>query len=180
MKKVCVVLTDGFEEAEAIGTFAMMRRAGLMVDIFSLTEGNAMGRFGLTCTGLKPFSKLIGAEYDALVLPGGPQYAALEKHAGVQALIQEFIAGEKVVAAICASPTILGRAGYLKGKNYTCFTAMNEDFGGHFTGGYVAVDGNLITGQSAAASIDFGLAIAEKLLGSEKAAQVKESIYYKK
>lgn len=179
MKKVCLVLTDGFEEAEAIATFAFLRRAGLTVDIFSLTDENATGRFGLTCTALKPFSQLRGNDYDALVLPGGPQYAALEKSAGVQALIKEFMEGNKVVAAICASPTILGRAGYLKGKTYTCFTAMNEDFGGHFTGEYVAVDGNLITGQSAAASIDFGLAIVEKLLGRSKAEQIKQSVYYK-
>ena len=179
MKKVCLILTDGFEEAEAIATFAILRRAGLTVDIFSLTQGNATGRFGLVCTALKPFSQLKGAEYDALVLPGGPQYVALEKSASVQALIKEFIDANKVVAAICASPTILGHAGYLKGKTYTCFTAMNENFGGHFTGTYVAVDGNLITGQSAAASIDFGFAIVEKLLGKEKAQAVKQSIYYK-
>lgn len=179
MKKVCLVLTNGFEEVEAVGTFAILRRAGLTVDIFSLTQADATGRFGLTCTQLKPFSMLRGADYDALVLPGGPQYAELEKSAGVQALLKEFMQANKVVAAICASPTILGRASYLKGKNYTCFTSMNEDFGGHFTGEYVAVDGNLITGQSAAASIDFGLAIAEKLLGKEKVDQVKASIYYK-
>ncbi len=180
MKKVCLVLTNGFEEVEAIGTFAILRRAGLTVDIFSLTQGDATGRFGLTCTALKPFAQLRGTDYDALVLPGGPQYAELENSAGVQALIKEFINGGKVVAAICASPTILGHAGYLKGKNYTCFTSMNEDFGGHFTGQYVAVDGNIITGQSAAVSIDFGFAIVEKLLGPQKAQEVKQSIYYKK
>ena len=180
MKKVCLVLTHGFEEVEAVGTFAILRRAGLTVDIFSLTNADATGRFGLTCTALKPFSQLDGSQYDALVLPGGPQYAALEKSAGVQALIQSFIEDDKVIAAICASPTILGHAGYLKGKKYTCFTSMNEDFGGHFTGEYVAVDGNIITGQSAAASIDFGFAIVEKLLGKAHADQVKQSIYYKK
>lgn len=179
MKKVCVVLTDGFEELEAVGAFAILRRAGLTVDIFSLAGAAATGRFGLMCSGLKPFEQLRGADYDALVLPGGPQYEALEKKPGVQALIKEFMAAGKVVAAICASPTILGRAGYLKGKTYTCFTSMNENFGGHFTGDYVAVDGNLITGQSAAASIDFGFAIVEKLLGPEKATVVKKSIYYK-
>lgn len=179
MKKVCLVLTNGFEEAEAVGTFAILCRGGLAVDIFSLTNTNATGRFGLTCSALKPFSELQGAQYDALVLPGGPQYAELEKNAGVQALIKEFIEGNKVVAAICASPTILGHKGYLKGKKYTCFTAMNEDFGGQFTGDYVAVDGNLITGQSAAATIDFGFAIVEKLLGKAHADQVKASIYYK-
>lgn len=179
MKKVCVVLTNGFEELEAVGSFAILRRGGLTVDVFSLTNANATGRFGLTCTALQPFSKLDGAQYDALVLPGGPQYAELEKSTGVQMLIKEFMAAGKVVAAICASPTILGHAGYLKGKNYTCFTAMNEDFGGHFTGDYVAVDGNIITGQSAAATVDFGFAIVEKLLGKAHAEQIKESIYYK-
>lgn len=180
MKKVCVVLTDGFEEAEAVATFAMLRRGGLAVDIFSLRGTNATGRFGLTCSALKPFEQLNGADYDALVLPGGPQYAALEQHAGVQALIKQFVEAGKVVAAICASPTILGHAGYLKNKTYTCFSSMNEDFGGHFTGEYVAVDGNIITGQSAAASIDFGFAIVEKLLGKAQADAVKQSIYYKK
>lgn len=179
MKKVCMVLTDGFEEIEAIGTYAILRRAGLTVDIFSLTQTGAEGRFGLTCAQLKPFSQLRGTDYDALVLPGGPQYAALEKSAGLQQLLKEFIGANKLVAAICASPTILGHAGYLKGKTYTCFTSMNEDFGGHFTGEYVAVDGNIITGQSAAASIEFGFAIADKLLGKEHVDQVKASIYYK-
>ena len=179
MKKVCLVLTNGFEEVEAVGTFAILRRCGLEVDIFSLTNADATGRFGLTCTALKPFSQLNAARYDALVLPGGPQYAELEKSTDVQTLIKEFIEGGKVVAAICASPTILGHAGYLKGKNYTCFTAMNEDFGGHFTGEYVAVDGNIITGQSAAASIEFGFAIAQKLLGKAHVDAIKKSVYYK-
>lgn len=179
MKSVCVVLTDGFEEAEAVATFAILRRAGLRVTVFSLQGTCATGRFGLTCSGLTPLEQLRGADYDALVLPGGPQYAALEKSPCVQELLQEFMRAGKVVAAICASPTILGRAGYLKGKNYTCFTAMNEDFGGHFTGQYTTTDGNLVTGQSAAASIDFGLAIAEKLLGPAVVTQVKQSIYYK-
>ena len=179
MKKACVVLTNGFEELEAVGTFAILRRAGLSVDIFSLTQADATGRFGLACTALKPFSQLDASQYDALVLPGGPQYAELEKSADVQTLIKQFMDAGKVVAAICASPTILGHAGYLKGKNYTCFTAMNEDFGGHFTGNYVAVDGNIITGQSAAATVDFGFAIVEKLLGKAHADQIKAQIYYK-
>ena len=84
-----------------------------------------------------------------------------------------------MVAAICASPTILGHMGLLKGKDYTCFTAMNEDFGGHFKDQYAVIDGNIITGPSAAAAVDFGLAIAENLCGKEKAEEVKKSIYYK-
>ena len=179
MKKVAMVLTDGFEELEAVGTFALLSRAGLAVDIFSLKDQDAKGRFGLACTQLKKFSALNASDYDALVLPGGPQYQALEANPNVQNAIKQFLSDGKIIAAICASPTILGHAGYLKGKNYTCFTAMNEDFGGHFTGQYATVDGNIITGQSAAATVDFAFAIVEKLLGKDKADRVKKSIYYK-
>ena len=180
MKKVCLLLADGFEELEAVGTYAMLSRGGLDVDVYALSNQDTTGRFGLTCTKLHPFNHLNASYYDALVLPGGPGYMLLEKNEHVQKLIQQFMDSGRVVAAICASPTILGRAGYLQGKKYTCFTSMNENFGGAFTGEYVAVDGNIITGQSAAATVDFGLAIIEKLLGQEKAAEIKESIYYKK
>ena len=179
MKKVCLLLADGFEELEEVGTYAMLSRGGLDVDIYALSDKDTTGRFGLTCTKLHAFSTLNASYYDALVLPGGPGYEKLENNGYVQQLIKQFLGGNKVVAAICASPTILGRMGFLKGKKYTCFTSMNADFGGTFTGEYVAVDGNLITGQSAAATVDFGLAIIEKLLGREKADEVKKSIYYK-
>ena len=93
-------------------------------------------------------------------------------------ILKEFIDRGKLVSAICAAPTILGRQGYLKGKKYTCFTSMNEDFGGTYVDQYTVVDGNIITGRSAAAVIDFAFAIIEKLEGGRKADEVKASIYY--
>lgn len=179
MKKVCIIVTTGFEELEAVGTYALLKRCGLGVDIYSLTGEKAEGRFGLHCTHLHPLSTLRAEEYDALVLPGGPQYKALEASHEVKQLLISFIRDGKVVAALCASPTILGHAGYLTGKQYTCFTEMDEDFGGTFTGQYATTDGNIITGQSAAATVDFAFAIAEKLLGKEHVDEVKHSIYYK-
>ena len=177
--KVCLLLANGFEELEAIGTFALLSRAGLTVDLFALSNQDAKGRFGLTCTQLKPFDTLCAQDYQALVLPGGPGYHVLEENPKVKQLIEQFNAEGKVVAAICASPTILGKRGLLKGKTYTCFSAMNEDFGGTFTGNYAETDGNIITGQSAAATVDFAFAIVENLLGKAKADEVKKSIYYK-
>ncbi len=84
-----------------------------------------------------------------------------------------------IVAAICAGPTILGRAGYLKGRRYTCFTAMNEDFGGTYRDDYAVQDGNVITGKSAAAAIDFAFAVLEAAAGKETADKTKKEIYYK-
>ncbi len=179
MKKVCMLVTDGFEEIEAIGTYAILRRGGVTVDIYSLLDKNATGRFGLTCTQLLPFSKLDAAQYDLLVIPGGPQYKALESSPAVQALIKQFMDAGKTVAAICAGPTILGHAGYLKGRNYTCFTAMNEDFGGHYKEDYAVKDGPIISGKSAAATIDFAFLVLEDAAGKEVADKTKKEIYYK-
>lgn len=177
--KVCMVITDGFEEIEAVGTFAILRRGGLDVDVYSLSDQDAAGRFGLTCAKLHPFSKLNPDEYGVLVIPGGPQYKALEASPAVQKLIKQFMDEGKIVAAICAGPTILGRAGYLKGRNYTCFTAMNEDFGGTYKEDYAVSDGNVITGKSAAATIDFAFAVLEAAAGKETADKTKKEIYYK-
>ncbi|MGN0023815.1 MAG: DJ-1/PfpI family protein [Candidatus Avelusimicrobium sp.] len=177
--KICMIVTDGFEEIEAVGTYAILRRGGLTVDVYSLLDKDATGRFGLTVTNLRPFSQFNAEEYGALVIPGGPEYKALEASQDVQAIIKQFIDAGKLVAAICAGPTILGRAGYLKGKKYTCFTAMNEDFGGEYQDGYAVRDGNLITGKSAAATIDFGFLILEAAAGKETADQTKKEIYYK-
>lgn len=177
--KICMIVTDGFEEIEAVGTYAILRRGGLTVDVYSLLDKDATGRFGLTVTNLRPFSQFNAEEYGALVIPGGPEYKALEASQDVQAIIKQFINAGKLVAAICAGPTILGRAGYLKGKKYTCFTAMNENFGGEYQEDYAVRDGNLITGKSAAATIDFGFLILEAAAGKETADKTKKEIYYK-
>lgn len=179
MKKVCMLITDGFEEIEAVGTFALLRRGGLTVDVYSLLDKDATGRFGLTCTKLFPLSALKADAYDALVLPGGPEYQAIEASHQAQALIKAFIEQNKVVGAICAAPTILGHAGYLKGKHYTCFTSMNEDFGGTYHDDYAVTDGNLVTGKSAAATIEFAFALLERLAGKGTADKTKKEIYYK-
>ena len=176
--KVCMIITNGFEEAETLCPFDMLVRGGIEVDMYSLNDDNIKGRSGAVLTDLHPFSKFDGTNYDCLILPGGPEWKEIEASPKVQEVIQEFYKADKYVCAICAGPTILGRAGMLKGKNYTCFTAMNDDFGGTYHKQYVVKDGKIITACSAAASIDFGLEILEELAGKEAADRVKADIYY--
>ena len=102
----------------------------------------------------------------------------LDKSEPFKKIIREFHDAGKYIAAICAAPTILGRMGLLKGRNYTCFTSMNADFGGTYVDQYVVTDGKLITGRSAAATVDFGIAVCEALQGTEKAEELKKAIYY--
>lgn len=176
--KICTILSNGFEELEAIGTIALLKRSGLEVDIYALNDNYASGKHNLVLSNLRKLEKITIQDYDALLIPGGPHYIELEKNTLVISIIQQFMNANKLVCGICAAPTILGHLGYLKNRNYTCFTCMDEDFGGTFIDTYVVTDKNLITAKSAAASIEFAFAIIRYLQGEAQEIKVKEEIYY--
>lgn len=179
MSVLCII-TDGFEELEAIGVIALLRRANIKVDVYTLDNDKASGRFHVTIDNLRSLDDCDFTTYDMLCLPGGPHYKTLAKDTRVLRILHYFAKEHKLISAICAAPTILGHEGLLKGKNYTCFTSMNEDFGGTYIDSYTVVDNNLITGRSAAAVIDFAFAIIEKLKGIEAAEATKREIYYER
>ncbi len=147
------------------------------VDLISVNNGTVMGRFGVSYQPTIPMNSYDFDQADILILPGGPQHETLRQNKDVLTLIHTFTK-EKLIAAICASPTILGQEGLLQGRKYTCFTALDDDFGGTYVDDYAVIDGNLITARSAAASIEFGFAILEVLCGKEHADKVKQSVYY--
>ena len=176
--KVLCILTNGFEEIEAIGSIAILRRGGVDLDIFSLHNTTSIGRYGVTIANLNDIKNLQLDKYEALLIPGGPQYAELEANTYFLNIIKEFNNKQKLIAAICAGPTILGHLGLLKNKQYTCFKSMNEDFGGEYIDTYAVKSGNIITGISAAATIDFAFLFLEALTSKEHAEHVKNQIYY--
>ena len=176
--KICTILSNGFEEVEAIGTIALLKRSGLEVDIYALNDTKASGKHHLTLSNLIQLESVNTKDYDALLIPGGPHYAELEANKKVKDIITDFMNEKKLVCGICAAPTIFGHMGYLKDKNYTCFTSMDEDFGGTYIDEYVVTDGNMITARSAAASIDFAFAIINYLQGEKQEEKIKNEIYY--
>lgn len=178
--KILCILSDGFEEVEAIGTIALLRRSNLEVDVYAIHESQAIGKYQNTLSNLRNLQDLDFYKYDCLLLTGGPHYKTLEANEDVKIIIHHFFHSNKYVAAICAAPTILGRMGYLKNKYYTCFTSMNESFGGTYLDTYTAIDGNIITARSAAAVIDFALLIIKTLQGEEQESNIKKEIYYEK
>lgn len=178
MKNVLCILTNGFEEIEAIGTFAILRRGHVNVDLTSLKNTPLVGRYGLNITNLQYMNEIDFNKYDSLFIAGGPQYAELENNKAFLNIINEFYKSNKIIAAICAGPTILGKLGLLKNRNYTCFNSMNEDFGGTYIDKYVVIDNNIITGKSAAATIEFAFAYLEALTGKENAENIKQQVYY--
>lgn len=175
--KAAILMDNGFEELEAMGPIDLLIRGGVDLDIVSVSGNSVTGRSGVTFANTHSMDTYDFEQADCLIIPGGPHYQKIEKNEEVLCLMKEF-ANHKIIAAICAAPTILGHLGLLQGKNYTCFTSMNEDFGGTYHDEYAVVDGNIITGKSAAACVDFGFAILEVLVGKEECDKVKQSVYY--
>ena len=177
--KCLAIIYDGFEELEAIAPFALLRRANVELDIAS-DKTYATGCHNITLDNLLELSKIDYTNYECLILPGGPHYQKLEKDTKILEMIKHFMDNEKLTCAICASPTIIGKLGYLKNKNYTCFTALNDDFGGIYHHQKVVVDDNLITARSADAAIDFAYEIIRATQGEDILKQVHERVYYEK
>ena len=169
-------LANGFEDTEALSTRDVLIRAGIEMVTASIDENRQVqSSFGLTLLADKPIGVINSLnEFDFLVLPGGGRGTEnLYNSNEVDRVIKHFIEKDKLIAAICAAPSILGRRGYLKGYKYTCFAGCNKGIeDALFTGDEVTVDGNFITGRSMKYSIPFALAIVEKLLGSA----VKEKV----
>ena len=179
MMKALALIFSGFEEEEAVAPFALFKRAGGELTICSNNK-TVMGSHGITLTNIELIANVNYKEYDCLIIPGGAHYKYLDESNTVHEIISHFFDNNKLVCGICAAPTVFGRLGYLKGKNYTCFTAMNKDFGGFYQDKGVVIDGNLITARSVAYSIDFAYAIIEKTLGHDALKWIQDRIYYEK
>lgn len=174
-KNVCVLVADGSEEMEVVITVDVLRRAGIGVFLAGVGES----RMVTTSRGVRiaPDGAWDPAEmmrFDALVIPGGVGGSqTMRQDDSVKQAVREFMLAGKVVASICAGPTVLQDAGVLAGKTYTSNPGSREELtAGTWVDQPVARDGNLITSQAPGTAFAFALALIEALAGRETAQKV--------
>lgn len=176
---IYVFFAAGFEELEAVATVDMLRRAELEVCTVGIGGAQIAGAHGIVVDcDLTDSQVQADDSLQAVVLPGGmPGTLHLEKSQTVQRFIDYAAAHGRLIAAICAAPSILGHKGLLEGKEATCFPGMEQElYGAWLTGSYVCRDGQIITARGAGVAIDFGLEIAAAFAGREKADAVRASL----
>ena len=181
MKQVCVFLADGFEEVEALTAVDLLRRARIYVDTVSITDDYKVhGAHGINVQTEDLFDEVDFNEFDMIVLPGGmPGTLNLGANSYVQSVIADFAEKGKLVAAICAAPSVLGEAGLLQGKKATSYPGFEEKLLGAETSlNPVVVDGNIITSRGMGTAIPFALEIVAYLLGEDKAEEIRKGIIY--
>ncbi len=182
MIKIAVLAADGCEEIEALTVVDLLRRKGMDTDIISISNNKAVtGSHRIVFGAEKRINDVNMDDYDAVVLPGGmPGTTNLATHVGVSQIVKNFAASGKLLAAICAAPSVLGGIGVLEGKKATCYPGFEDKLvGAEVLEDRVVADGNIITSRGMGTAIEFGLAIVEYFSDKNTADELADSIIFK-
>ena len=176
MSKLGIFMADGCEEIEGLTVVDLVRRAGIVSGEKTVTGSHKIAFQTDVSKADADF-----ASYDGIVLPGGmPGTTHLMEDDTVNRVIKEFATSGKLVAAICAAPSVLGNAGLLVGKKATCYPGVEGKLtGADFVTDPVAKDGNIITSRGLGTAIEFAAEIVAYLLDESAAKSLKESVVYR-
>jgi len=180
MKKVLVPLAQGCEELEAITIMDLLTRAGIEVVSAGLDDEPVKCSRNTVIVPSTTIDTIINDEFDLIVLPGGlPGADHLRDDERIISLIQKHSASNKPVAAICAAPKVLAKAGLLENKKATSFPNVLLDLNlptTTVTGSALEIDGNIITSRGPGTAMDFSLTLIKQLLGAATAEIVKQQM----
>ena len=189
MKKVLLLLAQGFEEYEASAFTDVVGWSRIYgtepVDL--ITTGL---RKEIKCTWnfiVKPeltFVDINVNDYDALAIPGGFEKAGFYEDAFDDKflnLIRQFDNQGKIIAAICVAALPVAKSGVLKNRNATTYDLLNgkrrkdlADFGVIVKDEKIVIDENIITSTGPSTAIEVAFILLEMLTDEENVKTVKK------
>ncbi|MCR4567737.1 MAG: DJ-1/PfpI family protein [Pseudobutyrivibrio sp.] len=183
MSKVLIFMAEGHEEIEALTVVDLLRRAGIEIEMVSITGNKRVpGSHGIMTVCDKLIEQVNFDSADMLVLPGGmPGTLNLELCEPLMDQVHGFNTSKKGLAAICAAPTVLGKAGILKDRQATCYPGMEDKLvGAKVSTDQVCHDGHVITSRGLGTAIPFALEIIKTFQGDAAADKISKSVVYTK
>jgi protease I len=157
-KRVAILATDGFEQAELEEPMQALEMAGATVSIVSpmpvkiqgMHHAEKGGQFDVDV----PLNNANAEDFDALMLPGGLMNPdELRSTPEAVNFVRAFADAGKPIAAICHAPWILIEAGLVRGRRLTSWPAIQTDVknaGGDWVDEAVVVDQGLVTSRKPA------------------------------
>jgi 4-methyl-5(b-hydroxyethyl)-thiazole monophosphate biosynthesis len=175
-KTVLVPVADGTEELEAVAIIDILRRAGAVVTVASVSGNRQItASRGVVIVADVLIADCVDIDFDLVVLPGGlPGAEHLRDSPELIRILKSQREKERLYGAICASPAVvLEHHGLLEGRQATC----HPGFTGQLTAtdrieSRVVVDGNCLTSRGPGTAVEFALALVEKLFGKAKREEV--------
>lgn len=171
MTKIALFVENGNEDIEFIAPLDILRRGGVEVDLISANNNKTITTsHNVTVTVDKILNEINIDSYDGIIIPGGmPGSVYLKDNNLIIEYLQKFYREGKLVAALCAAPIVLNKAGITKESNITCYPSIEEeiDYKTYNEDKAVVIDRNVITAQGPTLALLFGYAILEYLEGKE-------------
>jgi len=150
-KKIAILATDGFEDAELLYPKIRLKEAGINTELISLHRRQIIGKHGYPLKPDKLIREANADDYDGVIIPGGtknPDY--LRRERDVLDFISRINEQKKLVGSICHAGWVLISAKIIKDRRATSYFAIKDDMinaGAIFEDESVVVDGNLITSR---------------------------------
>lgn len=179
--KIFAFFAEGYEEVEGLAVVDIIRRAGIDVEMVSVTDKlEVMGVHNIAVVMDKTIGEIDFNDGDMIFLPGGiPGTPNLENCKVLIDNILKYNETGKKLAAICAAPSIYGKLGLLEGKKATCYPGFEEELkGANVLNEKVITDGNITTSRGMGTSMDLGLEIVKIYKGQEYADALGRKIQY--
>ncbi|MFV0465033.1 MAG: DJ-1 family glyoxalase III [Lachnospiraceae bacterium] len=181
MNPIAIFAADGCEEIEALTVVDLLRRADLHIDIISI-NGTLLvtGSHNIRFEADAVIESLDLSSYDGIILPGGmPGTRHLANNSYVIDALHQFFQAGKLIAAICAAPSILGQEGLLQGITATCYPGYEDKLtGANYSAFPVIKSEHIITSRSMGTAIDFALEIIRYFQDDENAERIRKAIVY--
>lgn len=180
--KGMIILVDGFEDIETIVPIDLIRRGKIRIDTVSLTNEKMVKSKSRIVYSVDYLLEEIDAiDYDFLIIPGGPAVSNYHLQSPVtKQLVKIFQKDKKLIAAICAAPSILGELGLLDNEQFVCFPGFEEysPNGIYQENAKVIISDNHITSKAAGTAFEFAYEIIKYLKGEQFANNILNSVYY--
>ena len=181
--KGIILLANHFEDTEALVTIDLLRRAGITVDMVSIEKSvDLVTQYNLKIKAEFTVDQLNLNDYSFLIIPGGKAVILTHLSSKItEDVVNHFAKKNQLIATICAAPSAVGKLGYLKNKEFTCFPGFEEYVvdGIYLPNKNVVVSNNYITAKAAGVTFDFAKEIIKYLTNEKTANKVINSVYYK-
>lgn len=176
--KILELLADGNETIELLTVVDYLKRADIKIDMVSTTGSkDLVTSHGVRYQADYLLEEINPEDYDGVYIPGGTKGAeTLRDDDRVIEIVKKFNAANKLIAAICAGPIVLDRAGVLADKKATSFPTIKQELknvGEYMDDEIVVTDGNVTTGRGAAVTNYLALRLLELIKGKEAKEEIK-------
>ena len=165
--RVLALVGADYEDLELWYPKLRLEEAGCHVTVAGEAAGHTYaGKHGYPCTSDATIADMEAADYHGIVIPGGWMPDKLRRDPKVLALVRDFAAGNKLIAAICHGGWIPISAGVYAGVSVTGSPGIKDDLvnaGALWTDAPVVVDRHFISSRKPADLPAFMAAIVDLL-----------------